>query len=164
MLVSTCWMVLSLAVSWFSPVFSSRVSSLLVSPHPALLEAVSWMQDFVPALAEFCQCPAWPLSPSVVAELHLLPLSPCAQATWFGVTKLMRVLSLSTSRVIHRHWTKQGTRTGPAKTWSLTASGRVQNMKHYPSIPARLMPIKLSTPSSNEAQKLCGRPCHSTMS
>lgn len=61
---------------------------MLVSPQPALLEAagVSWVQDLVPAFAEFCQGPAWPLSPPVPAELHLLPLSPSTQATWFVVT------------------------------------------------------------------------------
>lgn len=53
-----------------------------------LLEAfsVSWVQNFVPAFAEFCQGPSWPLSPPVLAELHLLLLSPCGQDTWFGVT------------------------------------------------------------------------------
>lgn len=61
---------------------------MLVSPQPALLEAVgvSWVQNFVPAFAEFCQGPSWPPSPPVLAELHLLPLNPYAQDTWFGVT------------------------------------------------------------------------------
>lgn len=73
-----------------TPVLPSLQQSFCLAgqSQPVLVEAVgvSWVQDLVPAFAGFCQGPAWPLSPRVLAELHLLPLSTCAQATWFGVT------------------------------------------------------------------------------
>lgn len=104
--------------------------------------SVSWVQDFVPAFAEFCQGPSWPPSPPVLAELHLLPLSPCTQDTWFGVTHktdecalwLLPGLFTDTRQ-------KQSAKTGPGKTRLLTGFGQVQSTKHYAMIPARFSPI-----------------------